>query len=213
MGKLETDEGHLELVRLAVAGDLAALRLLLTEYRPRLRAYLAARIPDGLNQAIDPDDIAQEAYVRVFRHIDHFEQREPNSFFLWLATIAMNCLRDTMRQHQAVKRGGGRDVARTGKGFDESTIALLNALAGPGKTPSRTMARGEAVDAVHAALEKISEDQRRAVWLVHIEGRAVVEAAAAMGRSERAVHGLCRRGLKQLQQKLGAPGDYLSSTG
>jgi len=75
-------------------------------------------------------------------------------------------------------------------------------VAGTQTTPSRVMARGEAVQALHAALHLLPEHYREAIWLVHIEGTPVKEAAAKLQRSERAIHGLCRRGLKLLQAEL-----------
>ena len=54
---------------------------------------------------------------------------------------------------------------------------------------------------------------RKALRLVHIEGRSVAYAAQQMGRTERAIHGLCRRGLKLMQQCMAGASNYFSSTG
>ena len=52
------------------------------------------------------------------------------------------------------------------------------------------------------AMADLPERYRQAVWMVHIEGLAVRDVAAKLERSDRAVHGLCRRGLKLLQEQL-----------
>ena len=56
---------------------------------------------------------------------------------------------------------------------------------------------------VEAPLAELPEHYRRAIWLIHIEGCSVRSAAESMGRTDRAIHGLCRRGLGLLQEKLG----------
>ena len=89
-------------------------------------------------------------------------------------------------------------------------IALIDMLAAPGKTPSRVVARDEAVSAVEKALESLNEDQRRAIMLVHIEEKPVAEAAEAMGRTERSIHGLLRRGLEKLREVLGRESKFLT---
>ena len=89
-------------------------------------------------------------------------------------------------------------------------IALIDMLAAPGKTPSRMVARDEAVSAVEQALESLNKDQRRAIILVHIEGKPVAEAAEAMGRTERSIHGLLRRRLEKLRDVLGRESKFLT---
>ena len=92
-------------------------------------------------------------------------------------------------------------------------FALLDTLAGPTQTPSRNVARGEAIDAVEDALDQLPDHYRQAVWLVHIAGRPVREAALAMGRTDRAIHGLCRQGLKAMRDYLGSESRFLSRVG
>ena len=54
------------------------------------------------------------------------------------------------------------------------------------------------------ALAQLPEDQCQAVVLKHLQGLAVAEVAQQMGRSEAAVAGLLRRGLKGLRELLAA---------
>jgi RNA polymerase sigma-70 factor (ECF subfamily) len=203
-----------DLVRRAVGGDTLALKLLLTESRDRLCEHLSNRVPPDLRPSLGVEDVVQEALLEVFRRIETFEVRGPRSFYRWVATIGLNRLRDAIRRERAGKRGGrNRGVATVRPSVEDSSIVLLETLAGPGRTPSRTLARAEAVEAVQAALKQLPEHYRRAIWLVHLESRPVREAAATMGRSERAIHGLCRRGLKLLEGELQSATRFLSSTG
>lgn len=196
------------LVRDAARGDHAAIKLLLIESHQRLRNHLTRRTPSSLRSVIDTEDILQEAHVEMFQNLAAFEPSGPDSFYRWVATIALNRLRSMVRRHRAMKRGGGQYPIN-----EDSAVELFNTLAGSVKTPSQSVARHEAIAAVKAALEQIPEHYRRAVQLVHLDGLPVREAAAHMGRTDRAVHGLCRRGLAQLRDQLVSASRYLSSSG
>lgn len=160
------------------------------------------------------EDVVQQAHIEVFRRIAGFEWRGPDSFYRWLATIALSRLRNAIRHQTSIKRGGGwTPVGPFAGNFEESAVELLDLLAGPDETPSRCVARSEAALAVRSALAELPEDNRRALWLVHFEGCSAKAAAAQMGRTERAVHGLCHRGLKLLRSHLRSATRFLSSAG
>jgi len=207
-------DGHEEsLIEQAVAGDEVSLTLLLTESREQLCRLIAGKTSRDLQRVVTADDIVQEAHTEVFRRITSFEPRGGDSFHRWVATIAVRRLRSAIREHRAAKRGGGRR-AKTGAGNpEESTIALLDLLGADGGTPSRSVARREAVAALQTALADLPEQYRRAIWLVHIEGLPVKEVAVEMGRTERAIHGLCRRGIARMRERLGSGSKFLTSFG
>jgi RNA polymerase sigma-70 factor (ECF subfamily) len=197
-------DGAIELIERARAGDAAALKLLLQEHQDALVQRLSRRIPEHLRGMVDADDIVQETHIEVFQRIAAFELRSPNSFFSWLCTIAMSRLRNVVQQHRAVKRGGiTRTYRLAGRpDHEDSALTLLQHLAGPERTPSRVMARAELAEIVCHAIDKLPEPQRQAVWLFYIESQTVPQVAKAIGRTERAVHGLCRRGREMLRELL-----------
>ena len=211
---MDAGEHDLILIRQAVGGDSAALDFLLAEIHPRLCSNISRRISARFRRIIDAEDVVQETKIVVCRRIGSFKPGGPDSFYRWVATIALSQLRDAIKRQRTVKRGGGTShVEGRARRIEDSTIALLDKVAGRGDTPSRSVARGEAVQAVEAALGELPAHYRQAVRLVHIEGRAVAEVAAEMGITRRAVNGLCRRGLKQLQVRLQSASRFLSSSG
>jgi RNA polymerase sigma-70 factor (ECF subfamily) len=213
MGGLDNAEGELELIRRAVAGETGALKLLLLEAHSRLCSFVGRRIPADLRATLDAEDVVQEAYAQVFRRIGQFQPHGATSFRRWLSTIALRKLRNAVARQRAAKRGGGVRVAAVDvRTREESCVALLDLLAAPGPTPSRCVARQEAVQAVETALAHLPEHYRQALWLTHFEGWPAARAAAEMGRTERALHGLCRRALKLLRDRLGSRSDFLSSS-
>jgi RNA polymerase sigma-70 factor (ECF subfamily) len=208
---MSDDSREARLVRRAVAGDQVALTTLLAECRGRIVQYLKQRLPKDLSTEVDAEDVVQAALVEVFRHVGTFEDRGPGSFFRWVATIGLRKLRDAIRLRRAAKRGYGQLAPGTGSpNWNESLIALIDLVAAPGRSPSQSVARGEAIRAVEAALAGLPEDYRRAIWLVNIEGKSAAAAAAEMGRTERAIHNLCHKGRERLRELLGSGSRFLS---
>lgn len=71
-----------ERIRAAQGGDEAAFAALVDAYAPRVHRYLVAT---GLGHH-DADDVVQEAFLRVHRHLDRYDGRY--AFSTWLFTIA-----------------------------------------------------------------------------------------------------------------------------
>jgi len=188
-----------------------ALTLLLTWHHGRLRERLARRVPPDLSGVVDADDILQDAQVAACRNFALFEPRGPDAFYRWVGVIAMRRLRNEIKSHRAAKRGGGRGLG--GGVREESVVALLELMGSPEQSPSQKAARIEAVSAVQEALEQLPAAYRQAVQLVYIDGLSVAQAAAAMGRSERAVHNLCFKSKKYLGELLGSASRFLSQSG
>jgi RNA polymerase sigma-70 factor (ECF subfamily) len=97
--------------------------------------------------------------------------------------------------------------------LERSTHMLLDLIASADKTPSRSAASHEAVEAMRAALTELPPDYRKAVQLVYIEGRSVAEAASEMGRTDRAIHNLCYKAKEHLRDLLGSASRFLSQSG
>ena len=198
-------------VKRAIAGDQVALTLLLTTHRRGVRDYVAGRIPLKLRGGIDADDLVQEAYAEVFRHIGGFESRGADSFGRWVRTIALRKLRDAIKLRDADKHGGAKvQVHAAAPGIGDSVVTLLDLMEGDEKSPSRCAAGSEAVEAVRAALDLLANDYRQAVSLVYLQGVPVKDAAAAMNRTERAVHNLCLKAKARLRELLGTESRFLS---
>ena len=63
-------------------------------FAPPLRAFLARRVPAG----VEPDDLLQDVFLRVVKHLDSLRSTErPEA---WLFQIARNALRDALRARQ-----------------------------------------------------------------------------------------------------------------
>jgi RNA polymerase sigma-70 factor (ECF subfamily) len=196
----------------AVAGDSSALTVLLTNSHAALRRRMAARIPADVLGEVDADDVLQDAYTRAFRAIERFEPRGPDAFDRWIATIATRQLRSAIKRRRALKRGGGRREVGAG-GLEESVACLLDLIESSDRSPSRVAAAGEGARAVQTALRELPQDYQAVVRLVYLDGASVADAAARLGRTDRAVHNMCYKAKLKLRDLLGRPSRYLNGGG
>lgn len=205
-----TDPVESALIKRAANGDSVAITLLLADSRQRLRDHLEKRIPLDLRRTIGADDLVQETQIKVFRHMGTFVSRGDDSFYRWVATIALRQLRNAVKAQRTLKRGGGHHAAASPATSEGSIVALLDLMAGSEKSPSHNAARLEALDAVADGLKLLPADYREAVRLVYLEGRTVADAAELMGRTPRALHNLCYKAKDLLREILGSSSRYLS---
>ena len=201
-----------ELVEQAAGGDRVAMGRLLMLYDEPLRKRIARRITADLQGALSAEDVLQETYVEAYKHIGRFDPRGHRAFCRWLTTIADNKLVDSVRALRAAKRPPRHREQRAPDDRSASFMTLGQLADKHGETPSRIMAGREAVQAVRVALAALPEACRKALWMRHIEGKPVKETAAALGRTERAVHQLCYRGLILLRAEMGNRSEFLSSS-
>lgn len=203
-------ERQQDLVRQAVAGNRAALeRLMLDHYTP-LTQWLR-RIPANPAENVDVEDVVQQTFTRVFQQIHRYEQREDATFFAWLTTIAENQMRDAIRAQGRKKRGGDYRRVHGMRAIDGSHVTdLIDVLAGEEHTPSKSLARHEAIRAIQIAMASLSEQYRQAVQLYHFEGLSLEQTANRMGRTTGAVRGLLDRAKKKIRDSLDRASLYLS---
>jgi len=201
-----------DLVARACSGERGALERLLFMHHDRLRRSIRRRLPRAVAQLATEDDVLQETLIRAFRGIQAFSYHGPESFYSWLSTIAGNYMKDLMRKQSAAKRGGDRARLQRADSDDsgEGVESLLAKLAIDEHSPSRSVARREAIAALHVALASIKRECRDASDLRYFEGLSVTEVAQRMGKTDRAVHMLCYRGLERLREAMGRASQYLT---
>jgi RNA polymerase sigma-70 factor, ECF subfamily len=139
------------------AGDTS---LLWAEFAGRLRAFVARRVPPG----IEPDDVVQEVFIRVMRHLPSL--RDGERIEAWLFQIARNTLLDAMRARQR---------------RDSRTDALDADLpAEPGGEDLRA-AEAELAPCLTPMVARLAEPYREAIELTSVGGLTQAEAATRAG--------------------------------
>ena len=133
----------------------------------------------------DPEDVANEVFVRAFRDIHTF-QGDDERFRSWLFSIAHNAAIDDARRRRRRVVETDLDAVPEPAGGDVEADVIVRL----------------AEERVHALLEQISPDQREVLLLRVVADLSVEETAAVVGKSYEAVKALQRRGLAALRRHL-----------
>jgi RNA polymerase sigma-70 factor (ECF subfamily) len=142
---------------MAVGDDRAGLTFV-RRYQRRLYGLAFGIVGD----AGDAEDVAQEAFIRIFRHAPVFDARR-GSVATWALTITRNLAIDSIR----VRRGIPTDP-------DDRVFLELTSNE---RQPDAAAAALEDVARVRSALAALPLDQRRAVVLAALYGRTAAHIA------------------------------------
>jgi RNA polymerase sigma-70 factor (ECF subfamily) len=134
------------LVQRVLEGDVEAFAVLVERHHERC-LRMAVRL---LGNSEDAEETVQDAFVRAYRALGRYEERE--QFGPWLTRVLVNRCRTAMSRR-----------VRHGKTFVEDELAIASA-------PTRDSADGGMWRAeVERALAALPADQREAFVLKHVE--------------------------------------------
>ena len=156
------------------------------------KAYAVALKMTG-NPA-DAGDVVQEAFLRVMRYFENYDQGLP--FEAWLGAILRNVYLSSLRRESARK-----SVSLSNR-FDEDGLSLEDRLPDDAPGPEARAQSKESAAKVQDALAKLSPTLRMAIALVDLEGTAREDAAAALGCSLSALDVRLHRGRQKLKELL-----------
>src|SRR5262249_12551172 len=128
-------------------GDRSALGRLLQRFRPRLQAFLGARLDPRMRSRLDPSDVVQEVQLEVTRRMDDFLNRSPMPFHLWVRKTAYERLLKLQRDHRRTRRAVEREVPLP----EQSSLLLARPLLAGASSPSQQLAAREFADRVGLA--------------------------------------------------------------
>ncbi|WP_441291241.1 RNA polymerase sigma factor [Sorangium sp. KYC3313] len=197
-----------ELIGRARAGDPSAFTELFRQCGPMLEKWAARRLKDARSSAIRPSDLAQETALRAFQKFSTFTGATEAEWLSWLRAVLRNYTLQVLRDAKREKRKNRGTVVL-------DCIEAMD-VPSPQRSPSQAMAREEQRTETWALIYELPEDQRDAIYLCHLRELPVAEVARIMRRTEPAVAGLLRRGLKALQSRMisgkeACPGDDASA--
>ena len=158
-----------------------AFTQLFQAYGPAVAGYLRVQ------RAPDPDGLANEVFLRVFRGISRFEGSE-EKFRSWVFTIAHHVLVDEFRRasRRPQEQDGGDEIVLSERGGNAEDDAM------------ERLADGE----VRELLDVLAPDQRDVLLLRVLGDLTVEQVAEALGKTPGAVKQLQRRGLESLRRKI-----------
>jgi RNA polymerase sigma-70 factor (ECF subfamily) len=173
--------------------DPTAFRELMRRYQPVVDRLLYHLAPDWQ----DRHDLAQEVWIRVYRHLPRLQ--DPLKFRSWLGRITTNLFYDELR-----KRKRHRPLVSL-----DATISMPNGdmewelpTTVPG--PEEHLTTQEFYDQLHVAVQDLPEVFRQTIILREIQGMSYEEIAELTGVSLGTVKSRIARARSRLQATLQA---------
>jgi len=161
-----------KLVTRARQGDRDAYRVLVERYQRRVYHLVYSLVRNREDAA----DLSQEAFVKVFLHLDTF--KGDSNFATWLFRIANNLAIDLIR-----RRGSSAPVE-----FEEDAAAIVEGseihaagiAAHLDANPQRQTLRRELGEKLEEALAQLPEKHRAILLLREVEGLSYEQIAEAL---------------------------------
>ena len=136
-----------------------------------------------LGDAGEAEDVAQETFLRVWRHAAAWNPGKAR-FDTWLHRVVLNLCYDRLRRRR------------------ERPTADPPDRPDPAPGPERSLEAAETGARVRAAVLALPPRQREAIVLCHYQGLGNIEAASAMGVSVEALESLLGRARRSLRAGL-----------
>ena len=183
-----SDDAEGPITRAAVAavrrGDRDAFATIVRLYERRLfgLALMMTRDPAAA------EEVAQDAFVRAFLHVDAYNEVRP--FYPWLSTIAVR-----LAQNWLVRRA--RTASREGADLESQQAAAST------PDPLGDLIEDESDRALWRAVSALPSGERTSVILHYRQGMSVAEIASALGVTAGTVKTQLFRARRTLRTKLG----------
>jgi RNA polymerase sigma-70 factor (ECF subfamily) len=163
---MSSDAYENETIKRILGGRREEFGILVEKYREKVFAVTAKRIPRD-----DIEDVAQEAFIRIFRGLAGYAPIKP--FENWLTTITLRCCCDYWRV-------AGRRQERTAP--DPEQIDWLERIqAAMSEEAFRALSfRHEAEELLSVTMDRLNAEDRTLIELVYWEDRPLAEAAEVL---------------------------------
>jgi RNA polymerase sigma-70 factor (ECF subfamily) len=172
-------------------GDIAAFDLLIRQYEKRVYNF-AYRLS---NNQDDAEDVAQEAFIRVFNAVGTF--RGEANFSTWLFKIVTNVYLDERKRAKAHTTVPLDEFIE----LEEDTVSRQIEDAGP--TPEMVVQERERNQIIQEAIQSLPEYQRVMIVLYHNQEKSYEEIAQIMNLPIGTVKSRLNRARLALKEKLG----------
>lgn len=183
--------GDNALVSAYLEGNDYAFQILVTRYQDKLVNYLNSLVRD-YELAVD---LAQEAFIRVFRNASRY--RGDYQFSTWIYKIATNLAIDELRRRE-----------RRGRFFFRNVVALFTDDGKPvplpdlSQSPDKELDRKEKLACLQKAIDSLPDTYRVAFVLKEVEELSYEEIAAVLDVSMGTVKSRIHRAKLLLREKL-----------
>jgi RNA polymerase sigma-70 factor (ECF subfamily) len=194
MSSKEHRKGHLNdktYIASLKAGDSRAFELLVDDQKDRI-INICYRF---VQNSDDAEDLAQEVFIEIFRSVSSFNEKSKLS--TWIYRIAVTKSLDAIKAKKRKKRYA--PILRLLGAAEENE--LYTSSTKPDQ-PDDQMEQSEHHKTLHAAIDKLPENQRIAFRLSKIDGFSNKDVAEVMDTSVSAIEALLNRAKKNLKKLL-----------
>ena len=171
----------------------------LEQYRNYLKLLADLQLNPRLRVKEGASDIVQQTMLDAHRDFADFRGKTAMELQAWLKMILTRNLLTVARRFGTQKRAAGREVSLQDR-MEESSALLHLQLVADQTSPSMKVMKQERSEQLAGALQRLHDDERSAVVLKHYHNWSVAEIAQHLDRTQDAVAGLLRRGLKKLRE-------------
>ncbi len=190
MEKTERDE-DVELMLKFKKGDMSAFEKLMDRHKTHLINFVYRFTGSGA----DAEDLAQEAFLRVYQSKDRYKPTA--KFSTWLYRIAINLCLNHIEKSKRISTVPLDNAVETKEGELSREI--------PDKVhpaPDVSAEKEEINKNIHSALSSLSDVQRAAIILNIFEDKSYDEVSKILRRSVPSVKFLLFRARKNLRKKI-----------
>lgn len=186
-----------QLVTLYRNGDQKSLEVLFERYLKPIY-HFAYRMVGTVH---DAEDVAQETFVKAWRHLKKFDERK--SFKTWLFSIAKNTALDFLKKKKAVPFSAFESA--------EGDNALIEGIADPEALPPEVFDRADLASFLASAIAKLPPIYRVVLTLRYNEQLRFREIAEVLGEPLHTVKSRHRRACIALRDILIEPKNTFNS--
>ena len=147
-----------------------------------------------LRDAADADEAVQDAFIKVFLHIEQYRSDLP--FDVWFTRILVNAALDRLKARARQQRWISHSI-------DEDEDRPVEQVAGSEASNERRMLAKERWGQVTQAVAGLPDRQRLVFTLCHLDEQSPAEISAATGMSQATVRVHLFRALRKLRGVLG----------
>jgi RNA polymerase sigma-70 factor, ECF subfamily len=155
-----------QLVAAHLAGDARAFQELVARYRGRLLNFVNRMIGDRERA----EDLVQEAFIRVYRHLHRFDPAK--KFSTWIYTIASNLAKNELRNRSRSPLVYYESLRPTGRD-EERPLQFEDSSSRPDAMYTNRYLR----EMVEATVATLSPHHREVFVMRELEGRSYEEIA------------------------------------
>ena len=165
-------------------GDADAAAMFIRRYQNRVYGLARSMVGD----AALAEDVAQEAFLRAWRHAPAYDPRR-GSVHTWLLVITRNLAIDAMRMRRA-------------QPVDPDVLSALELEAGPDGSPEAAADISAEMRDVRVALAELPEEQRQALVLAALCGRTAKEISESQSIPLGTAKTRIRTGLQKVRSSM-----------